>query len=73
MDAKARAVVNPTAAQERMYMDESLNEVVEVDNAVEVAKAFSDLCLAAWTPNQSEEREANTAIAAAAMAVLNAI
>ena len=75
LDQRARAVVDPTPDQIAMYLEESyLNQAVEVENPHEVSDAFRNLCVAAWTPNQSiEDREVNAVIIEAANAVLNSV
>ena len=75
LDQHARAIIFPTREQVRMYEDESyLNQIVEVEDAWAVQAAFNDLCVAAWTPNQSiEDREANAVIIEAANSVLNSV
>ena len=75
LNAHARAIINPTAQQIEMYENDSyLNKIVMINNAKEVAQAFSDLCRAAWTPNQSmQDLERNARIIERCNKILDAI
>lgn len=74
LDQYARAIIDPSPEQIELYTEEShLNIVHDLsdDDATAIANAFNQLCVAAWTPNQSQEaRDTNRIIIDHSMQVL---